>query len=160
MKRVALLPLLLVSLAACTPRQVAAPKTFETYVFEGEGRGTFTSAKYRVVLSVDKTANVAAGVFENVSAGDNYRVTGQFIPTKAGAELDLTLSQSANASVGVDAGLGASLLGKAVGASAGANANAAFGRSAQLSGSLVDKSFSGKLRTVTANYSVSLKRVE
>ncbi|PYE55724.1 hypothetical protein [Deinococcus yavapaiensis] len=159
MKRAALL-LVLVPLAACAPRPTAAPKTFETYVLEGEGRGTFTSAKYRVVLNVDKTANVAAGVFENVSAGDNYRVTGQFIPTKAGGELDLTLSQSANANVGVDAGLGASLLGRALGASAGASANAAFGRSAQLTGSLVNESFSGKLRTVTANYSVSLKRVE
>ncbi len=144
-----LLPFLLLS--SCAPRPSVAAPTRETQVYEGSGSGTLTSARYRLAISLDKAGDSALGIFYNLSAGNNYAVRGTYVPTGAGADLDLELSSEAGAALSGTASLGKTLpLGL----------SGSFKVSAQLTGRVVGDVFQGRLRTVTANYEVKLKRVE
>lgn len=139
-----------VLLLACAPRPSSVPAR-ETQVYEGTGSGTLTSARYRLAISVDKTENSVGGVFYNLSAGNNYAVRGLYVPTRAGADLDLELSSEAGAALS-----GTASLGKTV----PLGLSGSFKVSATLTGSVVGDVFQGRLRTVTANYEVRLRRVE
>lgn len=156
------------SLIGCAPVFVNAPTsnvqggqerqyTYETMVFSGQGHGTFTSADYRMVLVLRNEDLQVRGVFYNLSGNNNYDVSGYAIRSAGTMDFNLTLSQGAGAGTSYQSK--AAVLGREY-QLFGAGWSAGTEVKAQLTGTLKEKTFMGRLKVILNNYEVTLHRDE
>lgn len=156
-----------VLLSGCAPVFVNAPvknvqsepekHTYQTYVFNGQGKGTFTSADYRMVLVIRDQDLQVRGVFYNLSGSNNYDVSGYAIRSRGALDFNLTLSQGAGAGTSFQSK--AQVLGKEY-KLFGAGWSAGTEVKAHLTGTLQQGIFEGKLKVILSNYSVRMLQEE